>query len=113
MRNKRDKRELSSSDRDRREFISRFGKASLGLPASALLVSVAGKRARANGSGYDDEGWEGNHEQPSAYIGSYSTESGDDWSGPKPRGTTVMRSYDRGGVSEIMTSEPGGKGDAR
>ena len=89
MRNEKDKPELSGSHHDRRTFMRRVGTAGLGLPAATLLVSLAGKRARADSYGYNYE----------------------DWDTPKPRGTTVMRMYDRGGVSEVMHGEPGGKGN--
>ncbi len=34
---------------DRREFLAKAGKLSMGVPATALLISVANKRARAQG----------------------------------------------------------------
>ena len=37
---------------DRREFLRRAGKASLGVPATALLISVTDKSAKAWGDGY-------------------------------------------------------------
>jgi len=116
MRTEKDKPEYPASDSNRREFISRFGKVGLSVPATALLVSVAGKRARANTYGYDTphEEWGEEHDgEPSLYIESYSGESGDDWTPRRRRGTTIMRSYDRGGVSEIMTDDKGGKGDTQ
>jgi len=45
----------SKSSEERREFLRRAGKASLGIPATALLLSVTSKRAQAVGYGYHVE----------------------------------------------------------
>ena len=59
MTNQKDKSDHSTLNRDRRDFINRVGKASLSVPATALLVSVANKRAHAEKAGYDStENWE-------------------------------------------------------
>lgn len=42
------------ASQDRRDFLRRAGKASLGVPATALLVSVTNKSAKAWGSGYGE-----------------------------------------------------------
>jgi hypothetical protein len=116
MRTEKDKPEYPASNSERREFISRFGKVGLGVPATALLVSLAGKRARASAYGYEasHEEWGEDHDgEPSIYTQSYGGESDDDWTPPRRRGSTIMRSYDRGGVSEIMDGDKGGKGDTQ
>jgi hypothetical protein len=110
MRNQKDKSEFSASQDERRNFLRRCGKATLGLPASALLVSLAGKRARASEHGYGgDEEWGEKSADPLVDTESYNSESGGNGPGGQRRGP-VMRSYDRGGVSEIMNGEVGGKG---
>jgi hypothetical protein len=106
-----DRSELPASDSDRREFIRRFGKAGLSVPATALLVSLAGKRARANSYGYETspEEWG----EPSTYSEPYGGESGGGWPPFRRRRSPVVRSYDRGGVSEVMHGDNGGKGDTQ
>jgi hypothetical protein len=106
-----DRSELPASDSDRREFIRRFGKAGLSVPATALLVSLAGKRARANGHGYETspEEWG----EPSTYSEPYSGKKGGDWPPRRRRRSQVVRSYDRGGVSDVMHGDNGGKGDTQ
>jgi hypothetical protein len=106
-----DRSELLTSGSDRREFIRRFGKAGLSVPATALLVSLAGKRARANGYGYETspEEWG----EPSTYSEPYSGKTGGDWPPRRRRRSQVVRSYDRGGVSEVMHGDNGGKGDTQ
>ena len=44
---KKMEQEAHSETKGRREFLSKAGKVSLGVPAAALLVSVASKRAKA------------------------------------------------------------------
>ena len=39
---------------ERREFLKQAGKASLSVPATALVLSVANKRSHATGWGYGD-----------------------------------------------------------
>jgi hypothetical protein len=41
---------------DRRAFLRRAGKAGIGIPATALLLSVTDKKANAWGWGYGDNG---------------------------------------------------------
>jgi hypothetical protein len=48
------KKSNPKSSEDRREFLRRAGKASLGVPATALLLSVTNKSARAWGYGYGE-----------------------------------------------------------
>ena len=43
------------TDEDRRRFLRRAGKASLGIPTAALLMSVTDKSAKAWGYGYPKE----------------------------------------------------------
>ena len=52
----------SKSSEERREFLRRAGKASLGIPATALLLSVTSKRAQAVGYGYHVEEENGTEE---------------------------------------------------
>lgn len=42
------------TSQDRRDFLRRAGKASLGVPATALLLSVTDKSAKAWGGGYGE-----------------------------------------------------------
>ena len=42
------------TSKDRRDFLRRAGKASLGVPATALLLSVTNKNAKAWGYGYGE-----------------------------------------------------------
>lgn len=110
MRNQKDNSEMPASQHKRRDFLRRCGKAGLGLPASALLVSLAGKRARASEHGYGgDEEWGEKSEDLLFTTENDNSESGGNGPGGQRRGP-VMRSYDRGGVSEIMNGEVGGKG---
>ena len=44
------------SQEDRRAFLRRAGKASIGIPATALLLSVTDKKAHAWGWGYGGNG---------------------------------------------------------
>ena len=44
----------SKTSEDRRAFLRRAGKAGLGVPAAALLVSVTNKSAKAWGYGYGE-----------------------------------------------------------
>ena len=41
-----------STDQDRRDFLRRAGKIGLGVPTTALLLSVTSKNAKAWGYGY-------------------------------------------------------------
>ena len=45
---KRIEQDVTQSAEDRRKFLAKAGKLSVGVPATALLVSVAHKRARAD-----------------------------------------------------------------
>jgi hypothetical protein len=45
----------TKANQDRRDFLRRAGKASLGVPATAVLLSVTNKSAKAWGSGYGGE----------------------------------------------------------
>jgi hypothetical protein len=65
------KKSNPKSSEDRREFLRRAGKASLGVPATALLLSVTHKSARAWGDGY--------HTYDYSYKTDWSGEWGDDW----------------------------------
>ena len=48
--------DVQNTSEERRKFLAKAGKVSLGVPATALLVSVAHKRARATGDGSGHSG---------------------------------------------------------
>ena len=51
MKDRHDKRrELGEQEASRRNFLNRVGKASLGIPATVMLMSVTEKQASATGS---------------------------------------------------------------
>ena len=51
MMEKKTEQIAATEGNDRRAFLSKVGKASLGIPATALLVSVGQKRAKAQAAG--------------------------------------------------------------
>ena len=56
-----ERQKLGEQEAARRDFLGRIGKASLGVPATVMLMSVTEKRASATGntiSGGGDPDWE-------------------------------------------------------
>ena len=120
--------EKSARNAERREFMRQAGKISLGVPATALLLSVTHKRSLADSHGYgsspgieyDQPNWSGESNvyvqstttagQQSALVdgGGSSLQSSTNTGSPRP--SSCVRRRDQGGNYFEVCDDHGGKG---